>query len=77
MRALYTASRRRCKSRKYVASDGPRLDCDIAMCHLHFTEKALGINRRWEPGTFDVLGFPGAEQIGKYIDASRMPRRLL
>ena len=46
--------------------DYNRLDCGIAMCHLHFASKELGITGQWELGTFDVPGAPDAEVIGKY-----------
>ena len=47
--------------------DYNRLDCGIAMSHLHFASKELGINGQWELGTFDVPGAPEAEMIGKYV----------
>jgi nitroreductase len=47
--------------------DYHRLDCGIAMCHLHLTARALGIKGRWELGSFEVPGVSGAEPIGKYI----------
>jgi len=42
------------------------LDCGIAMCHLHLTARALGINGRWELGAFEAPGISGAVPIGKY-----------
>lgn len=47
--------------------DYNRLDCGIAMCHLHFASKEQGIKGRWELGTFEIPGAPEAETIGKYI----------
>jgi nitroreductase len=47
--------------------DYHRLDCGIAMCHLHFTARALGIDGRWKLGPFEVPGASGAEPIGRYI----------
>ena len=47
--------------------DYNRLDCGIAMCHMHLTARALGIGGRWELGSFEVPGISGAEPIGKYI----------
>ncbi len=47
--------------------DYHRLDCGIAMCHLHFAAKAAGISGRWELGIFEVPGSPGAEPIGRYV----------
>jgi nitroreductase len=47
--------------------DYHRLDCGIAMCHLHVTARALGIQGRWELGSFEIPGVSGAEPIGKYI----------
>jgi len=46
--------------------DYHRLDCGIAMCHLHFAATELGIKGRWELGMFEVPGAPDAEPIGKY-----------
>jgi nitroreductase len=43
------------------------LDCGIAMCHLHFVAKALGIHGRWELGKFEIPGASGAEPIGRYL----------
>ncbi len=47
--------------------DYHRLDCGIAMCHLHLAARALGIRGRWEPGPFDISGISGAEPIGRYV----------
>ncbi len=47
--------------------DYNRLDCGIAMCHLHFASKELGIKGQWELGHFEVSGAPEAEVIGKYV----------
>jgi len=47
--------------------DYNRLDCGIAMCHLHFTARELGIKGSFELGSFEVPGISGAEPIGKYI----------
>ena len=47
--------------------DYHRLDCGIAMCHLHVTARALGIKGRFELGSYEVPGVSGAEPIGKYI----------
>lgn len=47
--------------------DYHRLDCGIAMCHLHFAARELGIKGRWELGEFEVPGSPDAEPIGKYV----------
>jgi nitroreductase len=55
------------KQQDREGKDYHRLDCGIAMCHLHLTAKALGINGKWELGTFKIPGVPGAEPIGKYI----------
>jgi nitroreductase len=41
------------KQQDREGKDYHRLDCGIAMCHLHLTAKALGINGRWELGTFE------------------------
>jgi nitroreductase len=47
--------------------DYHRLDCGIAMCHFHLAAKTLGIGSRWELGTFEIPGEPGAEPIGRYL----------
>jgi nitroreductase len=47
--------------------DYHRLDCGIAMCHLHVMARALGIRGRWELGSFEVPGVSGAEPIGRYV----------
>lgn len=47
--------------------DYNRLDCGIAMCHFHFASKELGINGRWQFGSFEVPGAPEAETIGRFI----------
>ncbi len=55
------------KQQDREGKDYHRLDCGIAMCHLHFMAKEVGIQGRWEPGTFEVPGASEAEPIGKYI----------
>jgi len=52
--------------------DYHRLDCGIAMCHLHLTAQALSIMGRWELGSFEVPGASGAEAIGRYVLEDRL-----
>lgn len=47
--------------------DYNRLDCGIAMCHLHVTARSLGIKGHFELGSFEVPGLSDAEPIGKYV----------
>lgn len=47
--------------------DYHRLDCGIAMCHLHFMATEIGIKGRWKMGMFEVPGAPDAEPIGSYV----------
>lgn len=54
-----------CQNRE--GKDYNRLDCGIAMCHMHLTARALGIKGRFKLGSFEVPGLSGAEPIGKYI----------
>ncbi|RPJ17277.1 MAG: hypothetical protein EHM30_04045 [Desulfobacteraceae bacterium] len=55
------------KQQDREGKDYHRLDCGIAMCHLHLTAKDLGIKGRWELGSFEIPGVSGAEPIGKYV----------
>jgi len=55
------------KQQDREGKDYHRLDCGIAMCHMHFTARSLGIKGRWQLGKFDVPGAPEAEPIGKYV----------
>ncbi|MEW6173889.1 MAG: nitroreductase family protein [Bacillota bacterium] len=55
------------KQRDREGKDYHRLDCGIAMCHLHFTAREMGIKGRWELGMFDIPGASEAEAIGKYV----------
>lgn len=60
------------KQQDREGKDYHRLDCGIAMCHLHFSANALGIRGRWELGSFEVPGAPSAEPIGRYVLEKRI-----
>ncbi|HYA86841.1 MAG TPA: nitroreductase family protein [Nitrospirota bacterium] len=62
------------KQQEREGKDYHRLDCGIAMCHLHLTARALGISGRWELGTFKVPGIPEAEPIGTYISEDKITK---
>lgn len=55
------------KQRDREGKDYHRLDCGIAMCHLHFMARELGMQGRWDLGPFEVPGAPGAEPVGTYM----------
>jgi len=47
--------------------DYHRLDCGIAMAHLHLAAKALGLRGRWVLEPFETPGATDAEAIGRYL----------
>jgi nitroreductase len=55
------------KQQDREGKDYHRLDCGIAMCHLHLAAHALGIKGCWELGKFKVPGADGAEPVGIYM----------
>lgn len=42
------------------------LDCGIAMAHLHFAARDLGLRGTWALGACDVPGAPDADCVGSY-----------
>lgn len=55
------------KQQDREGKDYHRLDCGIAMCHLHLMAGEVGIKGRWELGAFEVPGAVNAEPIAKYL----------
>jgi hypothetical protein len=55
------------KQQDREGKDYHRLDCGIAVCHLHLAAYAMGIKGCWELKKFKVPGADGAEPVGIYM----------